>query len=98
MCNIFLAHAGQRTSEAVPADMLQVSSPKLVGMAYLASAAARCALCGASREACEIKKTYAGSENHSPRWIKEEKATLVPSTVILLYQNGKRVLREKQFF
>jgi hypothetical protein len=38
------------------------------------------------------KKNYAGSENHSPYCNKEKKATLVPSTVALRYQQTKKAL------
>jgi DNA replication protein DnaD len=41
------------------------------------------------------KKNYAGSKNHFPHGVKEKYATLVPSTVKLLYRQTKKAQSEK---
>jgi hypothetical protein len=41
------------------------------------------------------KKNYVGSENRFPYEVKEKKATLVPSTVILLYQQTRKAQSER---
>jgi hypothetical protein len=47
------------------------------------------------KEHIRKKKHCAGIENHSSYWITEKQATLVPSTVKLLYRQTKKAQSER---